>query len=127
MLNKNYYEKVIKNAEAIEEIIDYDRDYHFDYFALTTLIRAYLLKCDGKVVERPQDLWMRVALSVACNDFNYDKLKNTYSALSKGYYTHATPTLFNSGLKMQQLSSCLWWNASAGRLASKGARIDWCL
>lgn len=106
LLREEYYKKIINNEEAIESIIDYDRDYHFDYFALVTLIRAYLLKFDGKVIERPQDLWMRVALTVSCDNFNYEKVKYTYSALSKGYYTHATPTLFNSGLKMQQLSSC---------------------
>ncbi len=106
LLNKEYYENVINNIEAIESIIDYDRDYHFDYFALTTLIRAYLLKSNNKVVERPQDLWMRVALCISCDSFDFEKVKITYSALSKGFYTHATPTLFNSGLKMQQLSSC---------------------
>tara|TARA_Y100000590_G_scaffold467335_1_gene645886 strand:+ start:1535 stop:4285 length:2751 start_codon:yes stop_codon:yes gene_type:complete len=106
LINESYYNKITENSESIESIIDYDRDYHFDYFALTTLIRAYLLKCEGKVIERPQDLWMRVALTVSGEDFNFDKVKYTYTALSQGYYTHATPTLFNSGLKMQQLSSC---------------------
>ena len=106
LLNDEYYQKVTNNAEVIESIIDYDLDYHFDYFALTTLMRAYLLKYENKVIERPQDLWMRVALTVTGNEFNYEDIKYTYSALSKGYYTHATPTLFNSGLKMQQLSSC---------------------
>ena len=106
LLKKEYYDKVLENAEEIESIIDYDRDYHFDYFALTTLIRAYLLRCENKTIERPQDLWMRVALTVSCHNFDFDKVKNTYIALSNGMYTHATPTLFNSGLKMQQLSSC---------------------
>jgi ribonucleoside-diphosphate reductase alpha subunit len=106
LLTDEYYNKVISNSDKIESIIDYDRDYHFDYFALTTLIRAYLLKFENKTAERPQDLWMRVALTVSCNEFNFDKVKKTYDALSNGYYTHATPTLFNSGLKMQQLSSC---------------------
>ena len=106
LLKENYYKKVIENSESIESIIDYDRDYHFDYFALTTLTRAYLLKYENKTIERPQDLWMRVALTVSCNEYNHEKVKNTYEALSNGLYTHATPTLFNSGLKMQQLSSC---------------------
>ena len=106
LLRKNYYDKVMANAELIESIIDYDRDYHFDYFALTTLTRAYLLKFENKTIERPQDLWMRVSLTVSCDEFNYEKVKQTYLALSSGQYTHATPTLFNSGLKMQQLSSC---------------------
>ena len=106
LLREEYHDKVIRNSEAIESIIDYDRDYHFDYFALTTLTRAYLLKFENKTIERPQDLWMRVALTISCNEFNLEKVKNTYNALSTGLYTHATPTLFNSGLKMQQLSSC---------------------
>jgi len=106
LLKKAYYNKVTANAEAIESIIDYDRDYSFDYFALTTLTRAYLLKYDNKTIERPQDLWMRVALTVSCDSFDFNKVKETYNNLSNGMYTHATPTLFNSGLKMQQLSSC---------------------
>jgi len=106
LLKEDYYKKVIENVDAIESIIDYDRDYSFDYFALTTLIRAYLLKFENKTIERPQDLWMRVALTVSCNNFDLNKLKKTYEIISSGLYTHATPTLFNSGLKMQQLSSC---------------------
>ena len=106
LLHESYYNKVIQNAEEIESIIDYDRDNSFDYFALTTLIRAYLLKFENQTIERPQDLWMRVALTVSGKEFNLSKLKETYDSLSNGLYTHATPTLFNSGLKMQQLSSC---------------------
>ena len=106
LLNDEYYNKIKNNIKLIESIIDYDRDYHFDYFALTTLIRAYLLKIDSKVLERPQDLWMRVAITVSGKVFNIENIKIAYNAISKGYYTHATPTLFNSGLKMQQLSSC---------------------
>ena len=106
LLKEEYYNKVMANSEAIEAIIDYDKDYNFDYFAFTTLIRAYLLKFENKTIERPQDLWMRVALTVACDIFDYTKVKETYENLCNGLYTHATPTLFNSGLKMQQLSSC---------------------
>ena len=106
LLKEEYYKKVSENVDAIESIIDYDRDYSFDYFALTTLIRAYLLKFENKTIERPQDLWMRVAITVSCDAFDLNKLKQTYDTLSHGLYTHATPTLFNSGLKMQQLSSC---------------------
>tara|TARA_B100000686_G_scaffold334188_1_gene401071 strand:- start:279 stop:3029 length:2751 start_codon:yes stop_codon:yes gene_type:complete len=106
LLKEEYYNKVMANAEEIESIIDYDKDYNFDYFAFTTLIRAYLLKFENKTIERPQDLWMRVALTVSCDSFNYNKVKETYESLCNGLYTHATPTLFNSGLKMQQLSSC---------------------
>ena len=96
LLKEEYYNKVTANSEAIESIIDYDRDYSFDYFALTTLTRAYLLKYENKTIERPQDLWMRVALTVSCVDFDFNKVKETYNTLSSGMYTHATPTLFNS-------------------------------
>ncbi len=106
LLRDEYYEKVKANAEEIEKIIDYDRDYYFDYFALTTLFRAYLLQSNNKTAERPQDLWMRVALCVSGDKFDFYQVKKTYDSLSQGFYTHATPTLFNSGLKMQQLSSC---------------------
>jgi len=106
LLREEYYQKVMAHAEDIEKIIDYDRDYLFDYFALTTLFRAYLLQFNSKVIERPQDLWMRVALCVAGDKFDFYQVKKTYDSLSQGLYTHATPTLFNSGLKMQQLSSC---------------------
>ncbi len=106
LLNDKYYTKVIENAKEIESIIDYDRDYTFDYFALTTLMKAYLLKVNDKHVERPQDVWMRTALVCSCDAFDTKKVKDTYDMLSQGLYTHATPTLFNSGLKMQQLSSC---------------------
>ena len=106
LLRDEYYQKVLENASEIEKILDYDRDYFFDYFALTTLLRAYLLKFNNVTVERPQDLWMRVALCVSGDRFDFMKVKQTYDSLSQGFYTHATPTLFNSGLKMQQLSSC---------------------
>ncbi len=106
MVNEHHYNKVMNNIEAIEEIINYDLDYSFDYFALTTLLRAYFLRVDDKVVERPQDLWMRCALTVAGDEFDAKRVKTTYDMLSQGYYTHATPTLFNSGTNLQQLSSC---------------------
>ena len=81
LLNDEYYQKVTNNAEVIESIIDYDLDYHFDYFALTTLMRAYLLKYDGKVIERPQDLWMRVALTITGNEFNFENIKYTLNGI----------------------------------------------
>ncbi|NRA88790.1 MAG: ribonucleoside-diphosphate reductase subunit alpha, partial [Rhizobiales bacterium] len=103
---EDHYHKVMDNIDEIEKIIDYNLDYTFDYFALTTLMRAYFLKVDDKVVERPQDLWMRCALTVTGKEFNADKVKTTYDMLSQGFYTHATPTLFNSGTNLEQLSSC---------------------
>ncbi|SPY45267.1 ribonucleotide reductase N-terminal alpha domain-containing protein [Photobacterium damselae] len=85
-------------------MIDYKRDYQFDYFGYKTLERSYLLKVKGVVVERPQDMFMRVAVAVAGDDL--EEIRELYDLLSLCYYTHATPTLFNAGCKMQQLSSC---------------------
>ena len=107
LLHDSYYNMVVDNADAIAAMIDYERDYNFDYFALTTLIKAYLLRVDDVYVERPQDMFMRTALTCGCGEvFDADAVANTYDMMANGYYTHATPTLFNSGLKMQQLSSC---------------------
>lgn len=107
LLRDDYYRKVIENQDTIQNMLTYERDYDFDYFALTTLIRAYLLKIDDAYVERPQDMFMRTAITCGCGDtFDAQAVKRTYDMISEGYYTHATPTLFNSGLKMQQLSSC---------------------
>lgn len=85
-------------------MIDYERDYMFDYFGFKTLERAYLLKKEGRVIERPQHMWMRVAIQL--HGSNFPKVKETYDALSQGYFIHATPTLFNSGTQHPQLSSC---------------------
>lgn len=87
-----------------ESMIDYTRDFMFDYFGFKTLERAYLLKKGGKVVERPQHMWMRVAIQL--HGDNFPRVKETYDALSQGYFIHATPTLFNSGTDHPQLSSC---------------------
>lgn len=104
MISEKYHDLVCGDGEIYEEMIDYSRDFMFDYFGFKTLERAYLLKKNGKVVERPQHLWMRVAIQLHGNKF--DKVKETYDALSQGYFIHATPTLFNSGSSHPQLSSC---------------------
>ncbi|WP_045484021.1 ribonucleoside-diphosphate reductase subunit alpha [Vibrio owensii] len=104
ILSDAYVDFVAKNQFALEEMIDYKRDYQFDYFGYKTLERSYLLKVKGVVVERPQDMFMRVAVAVAGDDL--EEIRELYDLLSLGYYTHATPTLFNAGCKMQQLSSC---------------------
>ena len=92
-------------AAAIEAAINYDRDYDFDYFGFKTLEKSYLLKDAGLVVrERPQHLWMRVALCLWANDL--PRAFETYELLSKKKFTHATPTLFAAGTPRQQLSSC---------------------
>jgi ribonucleoside-diphosphate reductase alpha chain len=95
---------VSDNQEAIEQSIDYERDFNFDYFGFKTLERSYLLKINGKPAERPQHMWMRVACGIWKD--NLPEVVKTYELLSKGFFTHATPTLFNSGTKRPQLSSC---------------------
>ena len=91
-------------SDFINDLINYERDYLFDYFGFKTLERAYLLKNNGKIIERPQTMWMRVALTLHNNDF--DKVKETYNLLSTLSFIHATPTLFNAGTPKSQLSSC---------------------
>ena len=103
-LNEPFMDVLRGNRAEIEAMIDYDRDYLIDYFGYKTLERAYLFKLNKVIVERPQDMWMRVAITVHGSDMA--KLKTTYDLLSQKYFTHATPTLFNSGTRCQQLSSC---------------------
>ena len=92
------------NADTIEQMIDYDRDYFIDYFGFKTLERSYLFKINGNMVERPQHMWMRVAICLYGNDMTL--VKETYDLMSQKYFTHATPTLFNAGTNRQQMSSC---------------------
>ena len=98
------HDHVCGNPEGYEAMIDYSRDFMFDYFGFKTLERAYLLKKKGVSVERPQHMWMRVAIQLHGN--NMSRVQETYDALSQGYFIHATPTLFNSGTQHPQLSSC---------------------
>ena len=105
ILNKSYYSYVCNSYEALESIIDYSQDFKYEYFGLCTLLRSYLLKVDGTIVERPQDMLLRCAITVT-QPKTIGAIKATYKALSEGYYTHATPTLFNAGTKNQQLASC---------------------
>ena len=104
VVTDEYHDLVCKHKSEYEDIIDYSRDYMFDYFGFKTLERGYLLRVDGHVVERPQHMWMRVAIQLHGN--NFPKVRETYDALSLGYFIHATPTLFNSGSRTPQLSSC---------------------
>lgn len=111
LVSHNYIWDLTEHAEELETMIDYSRDFNFDYFGFKTLERGYLLRTrDGKACERPQHMWMRVALQlygtteVAKPDFA--RVKETYDALSLGYFIQATPTLFNSGTHHPQLSSC---------------------
>ena len=104
IVSDTYHDLVCKHKDEYEKMIDYSRDYMFDYFGFKTLERAYLLKKSGKVIERPQHMWMRVAIQLHSD--NFSKVQETYDALSQGYFIHATPTLFNSGTDHPQLSSC---------------------
>ena len=92
------------HEDEINNMIDYSLDYLISYFGFKTLYNAYLLKRYEVVLERPQHMFMRVALSIHGDDF--EKVKKVYNSLSNKFYTHATPTLFNSGTNYQQLSSC---------------------
>ncbi len=103
IISEKFFRDVEKNKIFIEETIDYDRDYKLTYFGFKTLRGGYLLN-NGIVYERPQDLFMRVSVTIHGDDV--ENIKNTYDSLSLMYYTHATPTLFNAGTDHQQLSSC---------------------
>uniref|UniRef100_A0AB39J9P5 Ribonucleoside-diphosphate reductase n=1 Tax=Florenciella sp. virus SA2 TaxID=3240092 RepID=A0AB39J9P5_9VIRU len=103
-LNKTFLNIILKHSEYFKNIINYENDYLIDYFGFKTLERAYLIKYNDKIVERIQHLWLRVAIQIHGEDL--EKVKETYNALSNKEFIHATPTLFNSGTKRPQLSSC---------------------
>ncbi|KAF9601724.1 hypothetical protein IFM89_022711 [Coptis chinensis] len=98
------YEIIMKNAELLDSEIIYDRDFDYDYFGFKTLERSYLLKMEGKVVERPQHMLMRVSVGIYKDDI--ESVLKTYHLISQHWFTHASPTLFNAGTPRPQLSSC---------------------
>ena len=104
LISETFLNTVKKYKKRIEETIDYNRDYLIDYFGFKTLERAYLFRINKKIVERPQDMWMRVSIGIHGDDI--DLALETYNYMSQKYFTHATPTLFNSGTPRPQLSSC---------------------
>ena len=104
ILNEEITNIVNIHHEHIQEMMDYERDFNIDYFGFKTLERAYLMKLNGKIIERPQDMWMRVAIAIHGEDL--PKVKESYDLMSRKYFTHATPTLFNAGTPRQQMSSC---------------------
>ena len=104
LLSKEVYGVINKNAALLDSSIIYDRDFSYDYFGFKTLEKSYLLRLDGKVVERPQHMLMRVAIGIHMDDM--DSVLETYNLLSEKWFTHATPTLFNAGTPKPQLSSC---------------------
>lgn len=104
LISKELYDIVCGNAEFLNGVCDYSRDYLIDYFGFKTLEKSYLIRKNKKVVERPQHMWLRVALGIHGTDF--DRAIETYNLMSNKYFTHATPTLFNAGTAHPQLSSC---------------------
>lgn len=104
LVSKELYETVMANAELLDKSIVDKRDFNYDYFGFKTLERSYLLKMDGKIVERPGQMLMRVSVGIHMNDM--EAALETYNLMSEKYFTHATPTLFNSGTTKPQLSSC---------------------
>ncbi len=104
LISDEVYEVIMANKEKLDSTIIYNRDFGYDYFGFKTLERSYLLKINGKIAERPQHMLMRVSIGIHLNDL--DAAIETYELMSKKYFTHATPTLFNSGTPKPQMSSC---------------------
>jgi ribonucleoside-diphosphate reductase alpha chain len=104
LIAEDVYNVITENAPLLDSTIIYDRDFQFDYFGFKTLEKSYLLKMHGAVVERPQHLFMRVAVGIHKTDL--DEIVKTYNMISEGWFTHATPTLFNAGTPKPQMSSC---------------------
>jgi ribonucleoside-diphosphate reductase alpha chain len=104
LLSQEVYEVIKENAAFLDSHIIYTRDFNYDYFGFKTLERSYLLRINGKIVERPQHMLMRVAVGIHLNDM--EAVIETYELMSKKFFTHATPTLFNAGTPKPQMSSC---------------------
>ena len=104
LLSDEVYKVISKNKELLDSTIIYNRDFGYDYFGFKTLERSYLLKLNGKIAERPQHMLMRVSIGIHLNDL--EAAIETYELMSKKYFTHATPTLFNAGTPKPQMSSC---------------------
>src|SRR5882762_1399202 len=103
LLADDVWELIEANAELLDSTIIYDRDFGFDYFGFKTLERSYLLKLEGKIAERPQHMYMRVAIGIHKDDI--DAAIKTYNLMSERWFTHATPTLFNASTPKPQMSS----------------------
>jgi ribonucleoside-diphosphate reductase alpha chain len=104
LLSDEVYTIIMDNADLLDSTIIYSRDFNYDYFGFKTLERSYLLKINGEIAERPQHMLMRVAIGIHKDDIK--EAIETYELMSKKYFTHATPTLFNSGTPKPQMSSC---------------------
>ncbi|WP_347067544.1 ribonucleoside-diphosphate reductase subunit alpha [Flavobacterium sp. WV_118_3] len=104
LISDEVYEVIMANAERLDSTIIYNRDFNYDYFGFKTLERSYLLRINGQIVERPQHMLMRVSVGIHLNDI--ESAIETYELMSKKFFTHATPTLFNAGTPKPQMSSC---------------------
>ncbi len=104
LLSDEVHKVIMDNAEFLDSHIIYNRDFNYDYFGFKTLERSYLLRINGKIVERPQHMLMRVSVGIHLGDL--DSVIETYDLMSKKFFTHATPTLFNAGTPKPQMSSC---------------------
>lgn len=104
LLADDVYEVIMNNRDLLDSSIIYDRDFRYDYFGFKTLTRSYLLKLNGEIAERPQQMLMRVAVGIHKDDLT--QAIKTYNLMSEGWFTHATPTLFNAGTPKPQMSSC---------------------
>ena len=104
LIAEDVWEIIQKNSELLDSSIIYDRDFNYDFFGFKTLERSYLLKIEGQIAERPQQMLMRVAVGIHKDDM--ESAIETYNMMSEGWFTHATPTLFNAGTPKPQMSSC---------------------
>jgi len=104
LLSEEVHKVIMDNAEFLDSHIIYNRDFNYDYFGFKTLERSYLLRINGKIVERPQHMLMRVSVGIHLGDLK--SVIETYDLMSKKFFTHATPTLFNAGTPKPQMSSC---------------------
>lgn len=104
IISEEIYQLVVENKERVDTIVDYQRDFKFTYFAIVSLMKSYLIYVDKDLVERPQDVFLRVALQLHKKD--WERVKETYDLISQHYFTHATPTLYNAALTNPQLASC---------------------
>ena len=104
LIADDVYDIIVENRDLLDSSIIYDRDFRYDYFGFKTLTRSYLMKLNGIIVERPQQMLMRVAVGIHKKDVQ--SAIKTYNLMSEGWFTHATPTLFNSGTPKPQMSSC---------------------
>jgi hypothetical protein len=107
-LSPTFLEMAEEHAEELQTFVDYKRDNDFDFFGIRTFQKIYCTKIDGANIERPQHVYLRVALAIGGNDMK--RVRECYALMSKKKYTHASPTLFNAGMKTQQLSSCFLQN-----------------